>query len=139
MSEGIVLPPVEINKVHKGWWVPKGWGGAHVIVNKESRGYCAKRLFIFAGKCFSYHYHEVKHETLYIVSGRGCLLYAPNDDEARFRGMLENATVRELVVGDVITIPPSTPHRIAATEDMWIFETSTYDNPRDFIRLVKGD
>jgi quercetin dioxygenase-like cupin family protein len=133
------MPNIPISDPNKGLWVPKGWGGEHWIANDEEHNYCAKRLFVLAGKCFSYHYHEIKHETFYVISGRGSLLYAPHDDEARFRGMLENARERPMVPGDVIIIPPSSPHRVIAHEDLWIFEASTFDRDEDSIRLVKGD
>lgn len=135
------LIPVQVplDQTATGLWVPKGWGGEHCIVNDRDRGYCGKRLFFAAGRKASYHYHGDKHETFYVLSGTGTFLYCPADDNARFKGGVAYARERTYKPGDILTIPPSTPHRVIAATDTWLIEFSTFDAAADSIRLEKGD
>jgi len=130
---------IPLENRNTGLWVPKGWGGEHVIVNDKENNYCAKRLFIAAGKQFSYHYHNIKHETFYIMSGCGLLYYAKPTDEAAVRNNVANARQLPLTPGTILTIPPGLVHRVAADEDLWIFEASTFHREEDSIRVEKGD
>jgi len=46
--------------------VKKLWGKEEIIVNKE---YCGKMLTLNKGFMCSLHYHKLKDETFYIISG----------------------------------------------------------------------
>ena len=39
------------------------------VANEEQHGYCGKFLFVFDGQTCPYHYHEVKHETFFVLKG----------------------------------------------------------------------
>lgn len=139
MTSEFLLRGLPLGERSTGLWVPKGWGGEHWIVNDEEHDYCAKRLFVAAGKQFSYHYHPIKHETFYVISGAGLLYYANPEDSERERRHVAHAKQRPLVPGDILTITPGTVHRVRADEDLWIFEASTFHREEDSIRVEKGD
>ena len=120
-----------------GIWVPKGWGGEHVIVNDEENNYCAKRLFVAAGRRFSYHYHEIKHETFYVVAGEGDLWTQPLAKQEEFPLAPRDRTILE--PGVIKVIPQTLIHQVIAKTDLWIFETSTFHRDEDSVRIEKGD
>ena len=122
-----------------GLWVPKGWGGEHWIVNDKANNYCAKRLFVAAGKQFSYHYHKIKVETFYVMSGSALLLFAMPGDQENMRADTAHARIRDLNEGEIIHVTPGMVHRIFARRDTWIYEASTYHMDEDSIRVEKGD
>lgn len=85
---------------------PKRWGWEEWIVNNDR--YCGKRLHfsVFRGST-SLHFHALKHETMYVESGRFelCIVDTSTGSQSTHR----------LDVGDSLIIPPLTPHRITAT------------------------
>jgi quercetin dioxygenase-like cupin family protein len=132
----VVPVQVPLDQPARGLWVPKGWGGEHVIVNDQEHGYCGKRMFFLAGLRFSYHYHDDKHETFYVLCGTGLLYFQPAAGAA---GRLAAARTRPYKPGDVLTIPPRTPHQIQAETDTQLIEFSMFDAAHDSYRLQKGD
>jgi len=98
--------------------VPKPWGEEHWLAHTDR--YAAKLLIIRKGKRLSLQYHERKHETQYVESGR--VRYTLGD--------------RELIAepGTTIDLPPGAIHRMEAIEDARIFEVSTPDLD-DVVRL----
>jgi mannose-6-phosphate isomerase len=89
--------------------VPKPWGEERWLAVTDR--YAAKLLFIQKGKRLSLQYHERKHETQYLQSGR--LRYTLDGTE-----MIAEP-------GTTIILPPGTVHRMEALEDACIFEVST--------------
>jgi mannose-6-phosphate isomerase-like protein (cupin superfamily) len=89
--------------------VPKPWGEERWLVCTDR--YAAKLLIVREGKRLSLQYHERKHETQYLQSGR-------------LRYTLDG---RELIIepGTTIVLAPGTVHRMEALEDACIFEVST--------------
>jgi mannose-6-phosphate isomerase-like protein (cupin superfamily) len=77
------------------------------------------------------HYHLLKKETFYILSGK-IILTTYN---------LDNADPIEtlLGVGSVIDIPTGNPHQIEAVEATTILEVSTQHFEEDSYRIIKGD
>ena len=134
-------------------WVPKGWGGEHIVVNTPE--YCGKRLFVLAGRRCSWHFHEKKDETFCVQSGHIWLWVAPPDCDdwplpcASFHFPGHRRPLRptdnplgmhlSLRPGGVFHIPPGTRHRFEAVEDTWLLEFSTHDDPADSIRIEAGD
>jgi len=94
--------------------VEKPWG--HEEIWAETDEYLGKILHIRAGHRLSLQHHEVKDETLRVLSGRMILQV---DDDA---GQL---TDRTLGPGDVARIRPGQRHRFAAIEDCDVLEVST--------------
>jgi quercetin dioxygenase-like cupin family protein len=109
--------------------VQKGWGNEVWIVNKPE--YCGKILYFEKGKRCSYHYHPIKDETMYVVSGAVEILYG-NVDFSSAKSII-------LQVGYDFHIPPGLCHMIIGLEDSRVVEFSTQHFEEDSIRVVPGD
>lgn len=108
---------------------PKGWGFEDWIANKE---YCGKLLFFKKGKKCSFHYHEKKHETFYLFSGKMELKIGWEND-------ILSAKTYVIFSGDCLEIPIGLRHQMIALEDSNLFEFSTTHYEEDSIRIIKGD
>lgn len=87
--------------------------------------YVGKLLHVHQGHLLSLQYHELKEETMYIISGKVLFTHGA------IGGTLEVVTLSS---GDVMHIPPQTVHRIEALEDTIVCEVSTPELD-DVIRL----
>jgi mannose-6-phosphate isomerase-like protein (cupin superfamily) len=102
--------------------VPKPWG--HETIWAHTDDYVGKILHIKAGQALSVQYHNVKDETVYLLSGQ--LIYRVWDgDTPRDVG---------LKIGDAFRITPKTVHQIEAVTDCDIIEVST-PHLDDVVRL----
>lgn len=102
--------------------VPKVWGKEIWIVNNEK--YCGKFLHINKGAASSLHYHKVKQETFYALSGQTGLHIAGNDY------MLNSASRPK-------TVYPGQKHQIIGlSENAVILEISTHHEEEDTVRLT---
>ncbi len=110
--------------------VDKGWGYELCIVNKPL--YCGKILHFYANKKFSWHYHNIKDETFYCLSGC-CGVYYSNKDD------LSMAEYRTLTPGMSFYVPRYLRHQIFAREESEIIEFSTEHFDEDSIRISNGD
>jgi len=93
--------------------VPKPWG--HETIWAVTDEYVGKILHIKAGQALSVQYHNVKDETVYLLSGR--LIYR----------IWENDVPREvdLQVGQAYHVTPKTIHQMEAVTDCDVLEVST--------------
>jgi mannose-6-phosphate isomerase-like protein (cupin superfamily) len=93
--------------------VPKPWG--HETIWAETAEYCGKILHINAGEALSVQYHEVKDETVYLLSGE--LIYR----------VWEGETARDvdLRIGQAFRITAHTVHQMEAVTDCDVLEVST--------------
>jgi mannose-6-phosphate isomerase-like protein (cupin superfamily) len=80
---------------------PKVWGEEHWIVNKD---YCGKKLVLLSGYRCSVHWHKIKDEVFYILSGLvlmevngiahllspGMKQYIKPGDKHRFTGLVDS-------------------------------------------------
>ena len=96
----------------------KPWGYEKILISTDK--YLTKELFIKDGYQTSYHYHEQKDETMFIMGGSGYIEF--EDRKERFGR------------NDAIRIKPKIPHTIVALENTIIHEVSTPDLD-DTIRL----
>lgn len=87
----------------------KPWGYEKVLIYTEK--YLTKELFIKEGFQTSFHFHEKKDETMYIISGAG---YIEFNDKKEYFGK-----------NDTIRIEPNIEHSIVATENTVLHEVST--------------
>jgi mannose-6-phosphate isomerase len=102
--------------------VPKPWGFERIWAHTDE--YVGKILHINAGQALSVQYHNVKDETVYLLSGE--LIYRIwENDQPR--------TV-ELAIGDAYRITPGTVHQMEAVTDCEILEVST-PHLDDVVRL----
>jgi mannose-6-phosphate isomerase-like protein (cupin superfamily) len=103
--------------------VPKPWG--HETIWAHTERYVGKILHIKAGEALSVQYHNVKDETVYLLSGH--LLY---------RVALEGGELQDvhLKAGESFRIAPHTVHQMEAVTDCDVFEVSTPELD-DVVRL----
>ena len=93
--------------------VPKPWG--HETIWAHTDVYVGKILHINAGQALSVQYHNIKDETVYLLSGE--LIYRVWDgDTPRDVG---------LKIGQGFRITPKTVHQMEAVTDCDILEVST--------------
>ena len=104
--------------------VPKPWGEERIFA--ETPRYAGKLITIRRGQSLSYQYHNVKDETVHVLSGTLGVEYERLGDRR---------TV-ELGAGDTFRIEPGTRHRMFATErgDCLIVEVSSPELD-DVVRL----
>jgi mannose-6-phosphate isomerase-like protein (cupin superfamily) len=93
--------------------VEKPWG--YEIIWAHTDRYVGKILHINAGHALSVQYHEVKDETVYLLSGE--IIYRVwHDDEP---------TAVDLRAGQAFRIAPHTIHQMEAVTDCDVLEAST--------------
>ncbi|HEX2864240.1 MAG TPA: cupin domain-containing protein [Deinococcales bacterium] len=107
--------------------VDKPWG--REIWYADNPPYAGKVLEVKAGRRLSLQLHEVKEETLYLLSGLVKLTFVPAGDDAS-----PSERTFEWRPGQFVHIPPRTVHRFEAVEDAVLLEVST-PHLTDVIRL----
>lgn len=103
--------------------IEKPWGFEKLIECNDK--YVVKKLFMKKGNACSIQYHELKTETIIVLSGKLNIYIGDK---------LENIKCAEYKYGDTITIKPYTIHRMEAVEDSLYIECST-NELWDVIRL----
>ena len=94
--------------------VEKPWGRELWIAHTDK--YALKIIEVKKGSRSSLQYHEIKHEHIYVDSGRLEVEWE-NDDGAMVRLVLN--------AGDVIENKPGRKHRVTPIEDVRLIEVST--------------
>lgn len=107
----------------------KGWGEEIWIINNDK--YCGKLLKFNKGAKFSDHYHIIKDEAWYVLSGKLELRYYDLANADRL--------IKQLGSGSVVHVPPCTPHQLIAREASVVIEVSTPHDEADSYRIGKGD
>jgi mannose-6-phosphate isomerase-like protein (cupin superfamily) len=102
--------------------VPKPWG--HETIWAHTDTYVGKILHITAGHALSVQYHNIKDETVYLLSGN--LIYRVWDGDT--------PRVVDLKIGEAFRITPGTVHQMEAVTDCDILEVST-PHLDDVVRL----
>jgi mannose-6-phosphate isomerase len=102
--------------------VPKPWG--YELIFAKTDRYVGKILHVNKGESLSLQYHEMKDETLFVVSGELRLTIESQGDR------------RELALrtGEAFHIPPGVIHRMEAVRDTDVAEVSTPELD-DVVRL----
>jgi mannose-6-phosphate isomerase len=103
--------------------VPKPWG--HETIWALTDRYVGKILHINAGHELSVQYHNVKDETVYLLSGQ--IAYRVKSDA----GLLEDVQLKQ---GESFRITPGTVHQMVALTDCNVLEVSTPELD-DVVRL----
>ena len=89
--------------------IDKPWGYEKILISTEK--YLTKELYLKEGFQTSYHYHNDKDETMYILSGAGFIEF---EDRKEYFGP-----------NDSVRIKPGVVHSIVATENTVLHEVST--------------
>ena len=104
--------------------IEKPWGSELVIEINDR--YMVKKLTMWKGHRCSVQYHNVKRETIYLLSGQ--LRIVSGAQQAQLDSRIYGA-------GESITIVPGVVHRMEAVEDSVYLEASTPEMD-DVVRLV---
>jgi mannose-6-phosphate isomerase len=102
----------------------KPWGKEEII--EENNSYVLKRLTMKAGHRCSLQYHELKRETIYVVTGVLKISTGNHLDKMKESIYYPNSS---------ITIEPLTLHRMEGIEDSVYLEASTTEL-NDVVRLA---
>jgi mannose-6-phosphate isomerase len=105
--------------------VPKPWG--HETIWAKTESYAGKILHVKAGQALSVQYHNVKDETVYLLSGQ--MIY-----RVWLSGEGGGPTDVDLRLGQAYRITPHTIHQIEAVTDCDLLEVST-PHLDDVVRL----
>jgi mannose-6-phosphate isomerase-like protein (cupin superfamily) len=103
--------------------IEKPWGREEVLEINDK--YMVKKLTMWAGHRCSLQHHNIKKETIYVLSGVLKIIQGASQDN------LEEKLYR---AGDAITIQPGIIHRMEGVEDAVYLEASTPEMD-DVIRL----
>jgi mannose-6-phosphate isomerase-like protein (cupin superfamily) len=110
-------------------FVEKGWGSEFIFATNDK--YCGKLLKFNTGAKFSMHFHSVKDETWYVLSGRFKVICINTANATQYEHILnENDTWHN---------PPLLPHQVICLEEGTLIEVSTPDSVEDNYRVAKGD
>ena len=104
--------------------IEKPWGREEVIEINDK--YMVKKLTMFAGHRCSLQFHNIKKETIYVLSGVLKIIQGSSQDA------LEEKIYRS---ADTITIAPGLIHRMEGVEECVYLEASTPEM-EDVVRLV---
>lgn len=104
--------------------IEKPWGKEEVIEINDR--YMMKKLTMWKGHRCSIQYHNIKCETIYVLSGHLRIYTGPS---------VEGLTSRVFTAGETITLTPGVVHRMEAVEDSVYLEASTPEMD-DVVRLV---
>ena len=113
------IKPDQLEKI-----VQKQWGHEEWIINTEK--YCGKKLVFKKGYSCSLHFHKIKDETFYLISG--IVIIELKDKEA--------ISSRVMTPGDSQRILPEVHHRVIALENSEIIEFSTFHVEEDSYRIT---
>ncbi|MDE2402188.1 MAG: hypothetical protein KGL90_11035 [Burkholderiales bacterium] len=104
--------------------IEKPWGKEEVVEINDR--YMMKKLTMWKGHRCSIQYHNIKRETIYVLSGQLRIYTGPS---------LEELTSRVFTPGESVTLAPGIVHRMEAVEDSVYLEASTPEMD-DVVRLV---
>jgi mannose-6-phosphate isomerase len=112
----------------------KPWG--HEILWAQTDRYVGKILHIEAGHVLSLQYHEQKHESIYVLSGKMIFRYDPEADGRSGGWAGDRSKLRERVMGpgESQQVPTGRVHQFEAIETTDVLEAST-NHLDDVIRL----
>lgn len=103
--------------------IEKPWGKEEVIEINDR--YMVKKLTMNKGHRCSIQYHNIKRETIYVLSGELRIYYGSEK---------EKLDSKIFTAGETITIVPGIIHRMEAVEDSIYLEASTPEMD-DVVRL----
>lgn len=109
--------------------VEKGWGHEEIWATNDK--YCGKFMHFDKGAKFSMHFHAVKDETWYVLSGEFEVRWIDTNTAAY--------KTKALKEGDVWYNQPLMPHQLMCYKEGTIIEVSTPDSVEDNYRVLPGD
>lgn len=112
----------------------KNWGYELWIENNAL--YCGKHLHVIPKKKCSVHYHKIKKETFYIISGSLIIEYSSNLNLDFWETDQYNKVI--LHAGEAYTLEPYIAHRFYANGSIPcdFIEISTHHDDNDSFRII---
>jgi mannose-6-phosphate isomerase-like protein (cupin superfamily) len=110
-------------------YVEKGWG--HELIWATNEKYCGKMMNFNQGAKFSMHFHAIKDETWYVLSGEFLVHWIDTKNAQKQTKVLKQ--------GDTWRNEPLVPHQLQCLLPGTIIEVSTPDSVEDNYRVAPGD
>ena len=104
----------------------KPWG--REVLLHQGYGYAVKEITLLNNKSTSLHFHEIKHECIYVISGCVTLKVSPPGD-------LESFKIFDLGPGHFYAIPPKFIHQMSSNMGDSVYLESQTDHLEDVVRL----
>jgi quercetin dioxygenase-like cupin family protein len=102
----------------------KSWG--HELLLHQGNGYAVKKIYLNAHHRTSLHYHEIKHETIMLLTGE--LKIYTEDGEKKVHHSLSS--------GDFLVIEPRVIHQVESLNENSIYFEAQTDHLDDVVRLT---
>ena len=103
----------------------KPWGYEELL--EYNKNYSLKKLFMKADNCCSLQYHNFKHETIYVLSGKLKIITKLSK--------IDNSIIENILAeGNYMVIEPGLIHRMCGITDCIYLEAST-SQLDDVVRL----
>jgi len=137
---------IKITDIEHSKTIKKPWGYEKWIADGEPDfKYALKEIMIRKSFQSSIQFHEFKHETTYVQSGKGYLHYNENPLDIRkfndqeysnteIQNFIQNMKKIEITSGKIYHIKPGIIHRVEAITDLTFIESSTIELD-DVIRI----
>jgi mannose-6-phosphate isomerase len=113
--------------------VPKPWGHETIWANTDL--YVGKVLHIKAGHSLSLQYHNLKDETIHLLSGTMIYRVGTDDGRSKMEDGVPQLREVELKAGESFRNEPGTIHQMEAVTDCVLLEAST-PHLDDVVRLT---
>jgi quercetin dioxygenase-like cupin family protein len=113
--------------------VPKPWG--HETIWAANELYVGKVLHIKAGQSLSVQYHNLKDETIHLLSGKMIYRIGTEDRRPKTEDRAPELRVVELNAGESYRNEPGLIHQMEAVTDCVLLEAST-PHLDDVVRLT---
>lgn len=124
---------INFKNVNQNEVIQKPWGNeVWIQPGSDVHPYVLKKILLLSGHRTSLQYHKHKSETIYILSGRGEMVYS--NETATTENYSDKLLSMPLEPGMSIVIDPYTIHRVIAFEDLEYVEAST-TQLSDIVRL----
>ncbi len=101
----------------------KPWGKEELL--HQGHGYAVKRITLLSGHRTSLHYHALKHEHIYILSGNLQLTLEASGSRSQ----------QTFAPGEHVAIEPGVIHQMASDDFTCVYIESQSDHLDDVIRV----
>ncbi|MBC8250935.1 MAG: methyltransferase domain-containing protein [Candidatus Nitrosopelagicus sp.] len=137
---------IKITDIENTKTIKKPWGHEKWIADgAPDFKYALKEIMIRTSFQSSIQFHEYKHETTYVKSGKGYLYYNENPidikkfnaqeySDEEIQDFVQNMKKIEIASGKIYHIKPGIIHRVEAVTDLTFIESSTIELD-DVIRI----
>ena len=105
----------------------KPWG--QELLLHQGFGYAVKEITLLFGHSTSLHYHEIKHECIYVISGVIRIKLSIEPSSFTFENI-------DICAGEFLAIQPKFIHQMSSFETNSLYLESQTDHLDDVVRLA---